>query len=101
VMENDENKVTINHDHIMTPETETTCHYFFGFTRDFSLDKGYPNDTDVRREQESVIGSEDIPMVEAQQLNKIRFGDPVDIPGQADRFLIAVHKRIAELSGQR
>jgi phenylpropionate dioxygenase-like ring-hydroxylating dioxygenase large terminal subunit len=99
IMENDENKITINHDHIMTPETETTCHYLFGFTRDYNLDKGYPNDADVRREQEGVIGAEDVPMVEAQQHNKIRFGDPLDIPGQADKFLIAVHKRIAEMAG--
>ena len=54
-------------------------------------------DEDGRREQETVIGEEDIPMVEAQQHNKLRFGDPIDIPGRADKFLIAVHKRIAEM----
>ena len=97
IMENSENRITINHDHVMTPETETTSHYFFAFTRDFALERGYPNDADMRREQETTILSEDIPMVEAQQRNKIRFGDPIDIPGQADRFLRAVHKRIAEL----
>ena len=91
IMENDENKITINHDHIMTPETETTCYYHFAFTRDFALDGGYPSDADVRREQEGVVGPEDVPMVEAQQRNKIRFGDPQDIPGRADKFLIAVH----------
>ena len=97
-MENDENCITFNHDHVMTPETANTCHYFLGFTRDFNLESGYPTDEDMRREQEGVVLNEDIPMVEAQQLNKIRFGDPVDIPGQADKFLIAVHKRIAELN---
>jgi vanillate O-demethylase monooxygenase subunit len=97
VMENNENRITINHDHIMTPETETTCHYHFGWTRDYALESGYPSDEDVRREQETVIGEEDIPMVEAQQHNKLRFGDPIDIPGRADKFLIAVHKRIAEM----
>ena len=99
IIENNENKVTINHDHLMTPETDTSCHYLFGWTRDFALESGYPSDSDVRREQESVIGSEDIPMVEAQQRNKLRFGDPLDIPGRADKFLIAVHKRISELAG--
>ena len=98
IMENEENKITINHDHIMTPETETSCHYLFAFTRDYNLEKGYPSDEDVRREQETVIGNEDVPMVEAQQRNKERFGDPNDIPGQADKFLIAVHKRIRELN---
>ena len=99
IMENEENKITINHDHIMTPETEKTCHYLFGFTRDYNLEKGYPTDKDVRREQETIIGTEDIPMVEAQQLNKTRFDDPQDVPGQADKFLIAVHKRIEEITG--
>ena len=97
-VENNENKIIFNHDHIMTPETETSCHYLFAFTRDFALKNGYPSNGDVRREQETVINAEDIPMVEAQQRNKIRFDDPLDIPGRADKFLIAVHKRIEELS---
>ncbi len=100
-MENEENRITINHDHVMTPETETSSHYFFAFTRDLALDGGYPNDEDMRREQETTILTEDIPMVEAQQRNKITFGDPIDVPGQADKFLIAVHKRIVELRGER
>ncbi|MEC7491243.1 MAG: aromatic ring-hydroxylating dioxygenase subunit alpha [Pseudomonadota bacterium] len=98
-MANEENRITFNHDHMMTPETETTSHYFLGFTRDFNLESGYPTDEDMRREQESVVRTEDIPMVEAQQLNRNRFGTPQNIPGQADKFLIAVHKRIAEHNG--
>ena len=97
IMENDENKVTIHHDHLMTPETEHTCHYFLIWTRDFSVHGGYPTDEDVRREQSTVIGSEDIPMVEAQHRNQIRFGGPADIPGAADKLVVAVHKRIAAL----
>ncbi len=100
IMENTENRITINHDHIMTPETEASCHYLFAWTRDYNLKNGYPSDEDVRREQETVIGNEDVPMVEAQQRNKDRFGDPRDIPGQADKFLTAVHKRIGELYGE-
>jgi vanillate O-demethylase monooxygenase subunit len=97
IMENEENKVTIHHDHIMTPETENSCHYFMIWTRDFSVDGGYPSDADVRREQTSVIEAEDIPMVEAQQRNRIRFGDPADVIGAADKYLTAVHKRIGAL----
>ena len=48
-MENDENKVTIHHDHIMTPETGQSCHYFMIWTRDFAVHSGYPSDEDVRR----------------------------------------------------
>jgi vanillate O-demethylase monooxygenase subunit len=100
IMENDENKVTIHHDHIMTPETETSCHYFEVWTRDFSIKSGYPTDEDVRREQSSVIGGEDIPIVEAQQQNQMRFGNPGDIPGAADKLLVAVHRRISKLRAE-
>ena len=100
IMENDENKVTIHPDHLMTPENETSCHYFLIWTRDFSVHSGYPTDEDVRREQSTVIGTEDISMVEAQQRNKIQFGDPADIPGAADKIVVAVHKRIAELQNE-
>lgn len=100
VMENDENKITIHHDHIMTPETGSSCHYFMIWTRDFAVQSGYPTDEDVRREQTTVIGSEDIPIVEAQQRNRIRFGDPTDVPGVADKFLVAVHRRISELEAE-
>ena len=100
IMENDENKVTIHHDHLMTPETEFSCHYFLVWTRDFSVHSGYPSDEDVRREQSTVIAAEDIPIVEAQQRNKLRFGDPDDIAGAADKLLVTVHKRIAELENE-
>ncbi len=52
IMENDENKVTIHHDHLMTPESETSCHYFLIWTRDFSVHSGYPTDEDFRRRQD-------------------------------------------------
>ena len=100
IFENDKNKRTIHHDHIMTPETETSCHYFEVWTRDFSVKSGYPTDEDVRREQSSVIGAEDIPIVEAQQKNQVRFNNPADINGVADKLLMAVHKRINELEAR-
>jgi len=97
IMENDENKRTIHHDHIMTPVNEHSCCYFLIWTRDFSLHSGYPTNADVQREQSTVIEAEDIAMVEAQQRNQILFGEPDDIPGTADKLVVAVHKRIAEL----
>lgn len=101
ILENDERKRTIHHDHIMTPETENSCHYFEVWTRDFSVKSGYPTDEDVRREQSSVIGAEDIPIVEAQQRNQIRFNNPSDITGAADKLLVAVHKRITKLQVEK
>ena len=66
--ENHENKILINHDHIMTPETETSTHYFMDFTRNFGIyGDPYPTDDDIYSEQYSVISKDDLPMVEAHQ----------------------------------
>jgi vanillate O-demethylase monooxygenase subunit len=94
--ENDENKILINHDHIMTPETETTTHYFMDFTRNFGIDGDeYPTDQDIYHEQYSVISGDDLPMVEAQQDNIILCGDTVDVPVKADKLISAVHRHLA------
>jgi len=95
---NAETHRTVHLDHIMTPETAETMHYFMGWTRDFGLDnKSYPTDEDVFREQTMVVKGEDIPMVEAQQANLRRFGAVRDIPTRQDRFITAVHRVLAEL----
>jgi vanillate O-demethylase monooxygenase subunit len=95
---NAETHHTIHLDHIMTPETPDTMHYFMGWTRDFGVDNtGYPTDQDVFREQTMVVKGEDIPMVEAQQANLRRFGAVRDIPTRQDRFITAVHRVLAEL----
>ncbi len=96
--ENDENKILINHDHIMTPETETTTHYFMDFTRNFGLDgKSYPTDEDIYHEQNSVIGGDDLPMVESQQENINLCGNLIDVPVKADKLISGVHKHVATI----
>lgn len=88
---------TINLDHIMTPETDRTCHYFLDWTWDFEGADGYPTPEDVDREQRGLIEVEDIPMVEAQQRNLDLFGDVRDIPVKQDRTLIEVHRVLKRL----
>ena len=84
---------TINMEHIMTPETDTTCHYFMDWTWDFGDPDGYPTHHDVDREQRGLIEIEDIPMVEAQQRNIITFGsDARDIPVKQDKHVNEVHR---------
>jgi phenylpropionate dioxygenase-like ring-hydroxylating dioxygenase large terminal subunit len=52
--------------HIVSPETETTCHYFFGNSRDYSV--GDPAaDEKVREWQRIGFTEQDKPMLEAQQ----------------------------------
>jgi phenylpropionate dioxygenase-like ring-hydroxylating dioxygenase large terminal subunit len=54
--------------HLMTPETETTTHYFYGGARTFNLhDEAF--NTQLRGFLEHAFAREDKPMIEAQQLN--------------------------------
>ena len=95
---NDERSSTIHMEHIMTPETSETMHYFMNWTRDFGLDNvSYPTDHDVWKEQTAVVTEEDIPMVEAQQTNIKRFGSKRDISGRQDQFITSVHRVLRQL----
>lgn len=52
--------------HIISPETETTCHYFFGNTRDYAIDDPTAEQK-VREWQRIGFVEQDKPMLEAQQ----------------------------------
>ncbi len=88
---------TINLDHIMTPETDRTCHYFLEWTWDWGAPDGYPTHADVDREQRALIEAEDIPMVEAQQRNYDLFGDVQDVPVKQDKTLVEAHRVLRRL----
>lgn len=53
--------------HCMTPETETTTHYFFGNTRNFKTDDATFNAMITEKLAVGVFQGEDKPMFEAQQ----------------------------------
>ncbi|MBT7953682.1 MAG: aromatic ring-hydroxylating dioxygenase subunit alpha [Rhodospirillaceae bacterium] len=99
--ENGDINETINLDHIMTPETENTCHYFMDWTWDFGGPDGYPDHDDVDREQRSLIECDDIPMVEAQQRNLELFDNVQDIPVKQDKFVNRVHKVLQRLYAEQ
>ena len=94
---------TISMEHIMTPETGASCHYFMEWTWDFGGPDGYPTHADVDREQRALIDIDDIPMVEAQQRTIDQFGAAArDIPVVQDRHVSSVHrvlKRMYEDAG--
>jgi vanillate O-demethylase monooxygenase subunit len=95
--ENEEIHRTVHMEHIMTPETATTTHYFMNWTRDFGLDGvDYPTNEDVRREQLQVVTTEDIPMVEAQQENLLHFVEATDVAAKQDVFIIDVHRVLTQ-----
>jgi phenylpropionate dioxygenase-like ring-hydroxylating dioxygenase large terminal subunit len=50
--------------HILTPETETSCHYFYGASRNFALDDPEIDEA-YRGWQRQALMAEDKPMVEA------------------------------------
>ncbi len=50
---------------LITPETETTCHYFWGMARDFNVHDAAL--TDTMREAQGKIFAEDLEVLEAQQ----------------------------------
>ena len=74
---NEETDRSVHMEHIMTPETETSTHYFLNWTRNFTIEnEAYPTDSDVRSAHTLVDGSaagivdtDDIPMMEAIQRN--------------------------------
>ena len=53
--------------HILTPETESSCHYFFGASRNFALSDQSVSDFFVQWQNRALL-SEDKPMVEAVEL---------------------------------
>jgi vanillate O-demethylase monooxygenase subunit len=99
--ENGEINETINLDHIMTPETDKTCHYFMDWTWDFGGPDGYPTHEDVDKEQRALIEMDDIPIVEAQQRNLDLFGKVQDVPVKQDKFVNNVHKVLQRLYAEQ
>ncbi len=52
--------------HLLTPETATTTHYFYGHTRNFDLDNK-KIDEQMRNWQKVAFGEQDAPMIHAAQ----------------------------------
>lgn len=73
--------------HAITPETETTTHYFWGYARNFALER--PEVTDLLRTGASATFSEDVEVLEYQQkaLATSIAAPDVDINGDAAPLL--------------
>jgi phenylpropionate dioxygenase-like ring-hydroxylating dioxygenase large terminal subunit len=61
--------------HLMTPETDTTSHYFFCHTRNFKLDDAEIDDR-IRVWHKSGLSEQDCPIIEAVQAS---MGDTTDL----------------------
>lgn len=82
--------------HIMTPETATTCHYFFGGAGDVDEEAN----RQMSEESKALFANEDLPAVEAQQA---RMGEETDLLAMGPRLfasdaaVVAVRRRVAQL----
>ena len=75
--------VTLHTAHFMTPETETTCHYFWSVGRNYNIDD--QTVTDAMHAEFRSIFSEDIEIVEAQQksLDRTEGRQAIDVNADA------------------
>ena len=71
--------MTLHTAHFMTPETETTCHYFWSVGRNYRIDE--ETVSDGMMSEFTKIFSEDVTIVEAQQrsLNRCVEWKPIDV----------------------
>jgi phenylpropionate dioxygenase-like ring-hydroxylating dioxygenase large terminal subunit len=64
--------------HLITPETETTCHYFWGSGRTYALDNEQMSQM-IAQTMKTVFETQDGPMVEAQQRDMGEITDFLDM----------------------
>ncbi len=79
----------------ITPETETTAHFWMGWARDFCV--GDTALTDKAREENTQVILEDLRIIEAQQRIMTARPDVDAVPINADKAVLAVHKELGRL----
>jgi phenylpropionate dioxygenase-like ring-hydroxylating dioxygenase large terminal subunit len=91
-------RLDLRYDHMMTPETATTHHYFVALARNFALD-----DAALSAELDAealAIHGEDLAMIEAQARTKSRLGERREVALRQDRGLIAAHRILQRLASK-
>lgn len=94
--ENGEEQVDLRADHLITPETETTHHYYIAISRNFRVgDEQLTSQLDRDARQ---VHQEDVDIAEAQQsMRRWTRGAP-DMALKADRAVNASHRILAAMS---
>ena len=93
--------VTLHTAHFMTPESETSCHYFWSVGRNYRIDS--TDVTDALHAEFSRIFSEDVEIVEAQQRSLKRApGRRIDVAADAPVIQARnlIEKMIAKEAGK-
>ncbi len=84
--------------HAVTPETETTTHYFWAYARNFRIDE--PDVTAMLRAGAEATFAEDVAILESQQANAERFVDGRFANLPADRAGVLVDRVRRELAAR-
>ena len=86
--------------HLATPQTATTCHYWFWTTRNFAIDPGA--NAHVRSLVEHAFSQQDKPMLEAQQRNigQAEFGSLKPLLLAGDAGSVRVRRKLQQLVAQ-
>ncbi|MGI1678872.1 MAG: aromatic ring-hydroxylating dioxygenase subunit alpha [Cellvibrionaceae bacterium] len=83
---------------LITPETETTCHYFWGMARNFNVSNQQL--TKEMREAQGKIFAEDLDILESQQENLLRNPDRRLIPLNIDAGGVYARRKITKIIKQ-
>jgi vanillate O-demethylase monooxygenase subunit len=92
------NRITLRLTNPLTPETETTTHVWFAWSRDFGP-KEEDHPASIRfKEQSFAVMAEDVGIMEIQQAAIDRTGQPrPPVPINADATLVAARKMVEKL----
>jgi len=90
-----ERAITIMVINPITPETETSAHFWIGWARDFALGDRAMTERSV--EENTQVIMEDVEVIEAQQRVLSRRPDVRAVPIAADRAVVAVHRVLDRL----
>ena len=96
----DGKEVDLRADHLLTPETETSHHYYIALSRNFRID----DDALSQRLNEGAlrVHQEDVDIAEAQQRMALAVPEARDLPLMADRGMQAAHRIMkAQLEKER
>jgi phenylpropionate dioxygenase-like ring-hydroxylating dioxygenase large terminal subunit len=75
---------------VPTPETETTCHYFFAFARNFGFDD--PAVEDIMSRGMATVFAEDFPVLEAQQARMSAYPGANQVDSRNDAGVVRAHR---------
>ena len=76
-----------------TPETATSCHYFFAFARNFGFDD--PDIEDFFSRQMVKVFEEDFAILEAQQARMSAYPGATQVDGRNDAGVVRAHRLLA------